>query len=113
MTATTTKKTADQRWEIKPGDTVKVHQTIQERSTKGEDKSRIQIFEGVVLGLKHGRETGATITVRKISEGIGVEKIFPLNGPTISKIEIVKHAKVKRAKLSYLRSNPKRLRELK
>lgn len=113
MTATTTKKTADQRWEIKPGDTIKVHQIIQEKSAKGEDKSRIQIFEGAVLSLKHGRQIGATVAVRKISEGIGVEKIFPLHAPTISKVEIVKRTKARRAKLTYLRHNPKRLQELK
>lgn len=113
MTATTSTKTADQRWDIKPGDIVKVHQVIQEKNSKGEDKSRIQIFEGVVLGLRHGKTAGATVTVRKISEGIGVEKIFPLNSPNVSKIEIVKSTKVRRAKLTYLRQNAKRMRELK
>lgn len=83
---------------IKPGDTVRVHQKIVDKG-----KTRIQIFEGVVLARKHGDEAGATFTVRKVSQGIGVEKIFPLYTPLIEKIEIVKRAKVRRAKLYYIR----------
>lgn len=97
--------------EIKPGLTVRVHQKIKEKNPKGEEKERVQIFEGMVLGRKHGQEKGATITVRKISEGIGVEKIFPVYSPTITKIEIKKRAKVRRAKLGYLRTYQKRLKE--
>lgn len=84
---------------IKAGDTVKVHQKIVDE--KG--KTRIQIFEGVVLARKHGDEPGATFTVRKVASGVGVEKIFPLYSPNIDKIEIVKRAKVRRAKLYYIR----------
>lgn len=84
---------------IKPGDTVKVHQKIVD--IKG--KARIQIFEGVVLARKHGNEPGATFTVRKVASGVGVEKIFPLYSPNIDKIEIVKRAKVRRAKLYFIR----------
>ena len=98
--------------EIKPGMTVRVHQKITETGPKGE-KQRIQIFEGIVLAHKHGRQKGATITVRKISEGIGVEKIFPLHSPTIIKIEPIKQAKVKKSKLYYLRNYKKRLKEKK
>ena len=112
MTAITTVKSVDQRWDVKPGDTVKVHQVIQEKNAKGEDKSRIKVFEGVVLGHRHGKEAGATITVRKISEGIGVEKIFPLHAPVVSKIVVVRSASVRRAKLTYLRQNAKRMRDL-
>lgn len=83
---------------IKAGDTVRVHQKIQDKG-----KTRIQIFEGIVLARKHGSEPGATFTVRKVSSGIGVEKIFPLYSPNIDKIEIVKRAKVRRAKLYYIR----------
>ena len=83
---------------IKAGDTVRVHQKIQDKG-----KTRIQVFEGVVLARKHGDEPGATFTVRKVSSGIGVEKIFPLYSPNIDKIEIVKRAKVRRAKLYYIR----------
>jgi len=98
--------------EIKPGLTVRVHQKIKEKNTKGEEKERIQVFEGIVLCRKHRQQTGATITVRKISEGIGVERIFPLNSPLIAKIEVKKSAKVKQAKLGYLRTYKKRLKEI-
>lgn len=84
---------------IKPGDTVRVHQKIVDE--KG--KTRIQIFEGVVLARKHGTEPGATFTVRKVASGVGVEKIYPLYSPNIDKIEIVRRAKVRRAKLYYIR----------
>ena len=83
---------------IKPGDTVRVHQKIEDKG-----KTRIQVFEGTVLARKHGNEPGATFTVRKVASGVGVEKIFPLYSPTIDKIEIVKRAKVRRAKLYYIR----------
>src|SRR3989344_5425582 len=96
--------------EIKPGMTVRVHQKITELGPKGE-KQRIQVFEGIVLAHKHGREQGATIMVRKISEGVGVEKIFPLHSPSVIKIEPVKQARVSKSKLYYLRGYKKRLRE--
>ena len=98
--------------ELKPGMTVRVHQKIKELNSKGEEKERIQYFEGMIIARKHNKEAGATITVRKISEGVGVEKIFPLNLPTITKIEIKKIAAVNRAKLYYLRgSYKKKLKE--
>ena len=84
--------------DIKPGDTVKVYQKIKEK-----DKERIQAFEGVILARKHGKGISATITVRRVVSGVGVEKIFPLHSPTIEKIEISKKGKVRRAKLYYLR----------
>lgn len=99
--------------EIKPGMTVKVHEKIKEKNAKGEEKERIQIFEGIILAKKHGKEVGATITVRKVSDGIGVEKIFPINSPIIEKIVPVKQAKVRQAKLGYLRGYKKRLKETK
>ena len=105
-----TKMTKAELPEIKPGMTVKVHQKITEKGPKGE-KERIQVFEGIVLAKKHGLEKGATITVRKISDGVGVEKIFPIHSPNIIKIQPVKQAKVRQAKLYYLRSHKKRLRE--
>lgn len=92
--------------DYKPGMVVKVHQKIKELNTKGEEKERIQIFEGTIIAAKHGKEAGGTITVRKISNGIGVEKIFPLKAPVITKIEILKQLTVRRAKLNFLR-NPK------
>jgi large subunit ribosomal protein L19 len=81
-----------------PGDTVRVHVRIKEG-----DKERIQVFEGVVIARKHSgvRET---ITVRKISFSIGVERIFPLHSPVIEKIEVAKRGRVRRAKLYYLRN---------
>jgi len=84
--------------DIRPGDTVRDYQRIKEG-----DKERVQIFEGLVLARKHGREIGATITVRKVLSGVGVEKIFPVHSPTIEKIEILKRGKTRRAKLYYLR----------
>ncbi len=89
--------------EIRPGMTVKVHQKIKEG-----DKTRIQIFEGIVIARKHGSEPGATIIVRKVIGGIGVEKVFPLHLPTIEKFEVVKTSKVRRAKLYYLRGKTAR-----
>ncbi|HPY08699.1 MAG: 50S ribosomal protein L19 [Patescibacteria group bacterium] len=100
------------KMELKPGLTVRVYQKIKELNSKGEEKERVQYFEGLIIARKHNKEKGATITVRKVSDGVGVEKIFPLNLPTITKIEIKKEAKVKKAKLYYLRSGyKKRLKE--
>ncbi len=84
--------------DIRPGDVVKVHQKIQEKG-----KTRIQIFEGMVLARKHGTDAGATFTVRRVANGYGVEKIYPLYSPIIDKIEVVRRAKVRRAKLYYVR----------
>lgn len=98
--------------EFKPGMVVKVHQKIKEMNTKGEEKERIQIFEGTIIAARHGNEQGATITVRKISEGVGVEKIFPIYSPAVAKIEVVKKFAVRRAKLNYLR-DPKFKRKMK
>jgi large subunit ribosomal protein L19 len=92
------------------GDTVRVHVRVKETSVKEEikgkpketERERVQVFEGVVIGLR-GSGARATITVRKISFGQGVERIFPLHAPTIEKIEVMKHAQVRRAKLYYLR----------
>jgi len=98
--------------EIKPGMIIRVHQKIKELTPKGEEKERIQIFEGIVLSKKGGKGISATMTVRKISNGVGVEKIFPLHLPTIVKIEPIKKIKVKRAKLYYLRTYGKRLKEV-
>jgi large subunit ribosomal protein L19 len=83
--------------DFSPGDTVKVHIKIKEG-----DKERIQVFEGVVL-QRRGKGTGETFTVRKISSGIGVERVFPVYSPSISRVTVVKKGKVRRAKLFYLR----------
>jgi large subunit ribosomal protein L19 len=88
---------------IRPGDTVRIFQKIQEKE-KGKKKRKVQSFEGIVIAKKHGKGISATITVRKIISGIGVEKIFPIHSPMLQKIEILKRAKVRRAKLYYLRT---------
>lgn len=98
--------------ELKPGMTVRIYQKIKELNIKGEEKERTQYFDGLIIAKKHGNEAGGTITVRKVSGGVGVEKIFPLNLPTIEKIEVKKQAKVRRAKLYFLkRGHKKRLKE--
>lgn len=84
--------------ELKAGMKIKVWQKIKEG-----DKERLQAFEGVIIAVKHGKGMSATFTVRKISSGVGVERVFPLHSSTIEKIEILSQAKVRRAKLYYLR----------
>jgi len=82
---------------FKPGDTVKVHVKIREG-----DKERIQVFQGVVIRKRKGA-ANASFTVRKVSYGIGVERIFPLHSPNIDKIEVVSRGRVRRSRLYYLR----------
>lgn len=101
----------DIRLSLKPGMIVKVHQKIKETNPKGEEKERIQIFEGIILAIKHGKEPGATITVRKDSKGYGVEKIFPIHSPIVEKIELVREMKVKQARPYYLRGYKRKLKE--
>lgn len=84
--------------EFKAGDTVRVWQKIQEK-----DKTRLQAFEGLVLARKHGKGASASFTVRKVMDGVGVEKIYPLYSPMIDKIEITRRAKVRRSKLYFVR----------
>lgn len=83
---------------IKAGDTVKVHQKIKEKG-----KIRLQLFEGLVLAVKHGKEAGGTFTVRKVASGVGMERIFPIYSPMIEKIEIVRRSKVRQSKLYHIR----------
>lgn len=87
--------------QLKSGQTVRVHQRIKEG-----DKTRVQPFEGLVIAVKHGRGLDGTFTVRKIAEGVGVERIYPLHSSSIDKIEILsasRRTKVRRAKLYYMR----------
>lgn len=84
--------------DVRPGDTVKVWQKIMEKG-----KTRLQAFEGLVLSRKHGTEAGGTFTVRKVIDGVGVEKIFPLYTPMIDKVEVLRRSKVRRAKLYFVR----------
>ena len=87
-----------QKLDLRSGDTIRVWQKIQEKG-----KTRLQAFEGLVLARKHGKEAGATFTVRRVASGVGVEKIFPLYSPMIDKIEVVKRSKVRQAKLYHIR----------
>ncbi len=84
--------------DIKAGDTVRVWQKIEEKG-----KTRLLAFEGLVLARKHGNEVGGTFTVRKVTSGVGVEKIFPIHSPMIDRVETVKRARVRRAKLYFIR----------
>ena len=96
--------------QLNPGDTVRVHVRVKETSVKEEikgkpketERERVQVFEGLVIGLR-GSGARATMTVRKVSFGTGVERIFPLHARTIEKVEVVRHARVRRAKLYFLR----------
>jgi len=91
----TTKRAA---LDLRAGDTVRIWQKIKEK-----DKFRLQAFEGLVLARKHGSQAGATFTVRKVIDGVGVERIFPLYSPAIDKVELIKRSKVRRAKLYFIR----------
>jgi large subunit ribosomal protein L19 len=95
--------------EFKPGDTVQVHVRVKEtgkasakKKEAEKEKERIQVFEGVVIGMR-GRGIQSSFVVRKISFGIGVERIFPFHSPTVEKIKVMKRGNVRRAKLYYLR----------
>jgi len=89
--------------QITSGDTVKVYQKVKEG-----DKERVASFEGMIISVKHGRGISATFTVRKVVDGIGVEKTFPFHSPTIEKIEVVSRSKVRRSKLYYIREKAAR-----
>ncbi len=90
---------ARKKIDMRPGDTIRVWQKIQEG-----EKTRLQAFEGMVLAMKHGKENGGTFTVRRVIDEVGVERIFPLYSPSIDSIEVLKRAKVRRAKLYYVRN---------
>ena len=87
---------------FRPGDTIRVHVRLKESAEGEKEKERIQPFEGVVI-RKRGQQDGATFTVRRVSFGIGVERIFPIDSPSISSIEVLQKGQVRRAKLYYLR----------
>ena len=84
--------------DVRPGDTVRLHFKIVESG-----KTRLQPYEGLVIARKHGSEPGATITVRRVAEGVGMERIIPIYSPMIGKFEVLKRSKVRRAKLYYIR----------
>ena len=89
--------------DLRVGNTVRVSQKIQEKG-----KTRLQAYEGLIIAHKHGSEAGATITVRRVASGVGMEKIFPVYSPNIDKIEVTKRAKVRRAKLYFIRDKAAR-----
>lgn len=89
--------------ELQAGQTVRLHERIKDVSPKGEERERIQVFEGMILALG-GKGISRTLTIRKVSDGIGVEKIYPINSPVVAKIELVKTAKVRQAKLGFLKN---------
>lgn len=97
--------------EIKTGQILRVHEKIQDVNAKGETRERVQIFEGLVLGVR-GSQSSKSFTIRKETDGYGVEKIFPVSSPNIAKIELVKTYKVRRAKLSFVKGFARRLKEL-
>ncbi|MES2087988.1 MAG: 50S ribosomal protein L19 [Patescibacteria group bacterium] len=97
---------ARKKLDIRAGDTVRVWQKFTEKvmeKDKMKEKTRTQAFEGLVLARKHGKESGGTFTVRKVIDGIGVEKIFPVFAPSIEKVEVLRRSKVRRAKLYHIR----------
>ncbi|HBR80833.1 MAG: 50S ribosomal protein L19 [Candidatus Uhrbacteria bacterium GW2011_GWE2_45_35] len=98
-------RTAD----IKPGMTIRVHERIKDFNAKGEERERIQIYQGMVIGMR-GSDVSKTMTIRRTHKGYSSEKIFPLSSPVVAKIELVKTAKVRRAKLSYLQNLRRRFK---
>ena len=92
---------------VEIGDTVRVHVKIQEG-----EKSRIQMFEGVVIAKKHGG-ISETFTVRRVAHGCGIERVFPVHSPAVDKVELIRHGKVRRAKLYYLRDRVGKAAKLK
>jgi large subunit ribosomal protein L19 len=96
--------------QVSTGMEIRIHQRISEQTAKGM-KERIQVYEGLVIGVR-GKNESKTMTVRKISDGIGVEKIFPLILPTIEKIELVRQLKVRHKVISFVRDNKKRMKEV-
>lgn len=84
--------------QLRSGQIVRVHQRIREG-----EKDRVQIFEGQIIAAKHGKGINATITVRRIASGVGVERVFPIHSPTVAKIEVTKDARARKAKLYYTR----------
>jgi large subunit ribosomal protein L19 len=114
-TASTASATGAARFSaLKTGMVVRLHEIIKDVNAKGEERERTQIFEGTVMGFSGSGHT-RTMTVRKLSDGVGVEKIYPLASPHVAKVDVVKEQRVRRAKLTFLRTGEKKrpLKEVK
>lgn len=96
--------------QVAAGQVLRVHEKIQDQNAKGEARERIQVFEGMVLGVR-GKGASKSFTIRKETDGFGVEKIFPVSSPNLAKIELVKAHKVRRARLSFIKDFGRRLKE--
>jgi len=96
---TSVEQDSRKKLDFKAGDTVRVWNKLLEKG-----KTRLQAFEGLVLSRKHGTESGATFTIRKVASGVGVERIFPLYSPNIDRIEVLRKSKTRRSKLYYIRT---------
>lgn len=99
---------------LKAGYVVRVHQKIKDVTADGKEKERVQIFEGQVIGTKGGKGINGTVTVRKVTSGVGVERIFPVHSPFVDKIEVIKSTPARKAKLYYTRKGKEaKVREIK
>jgi len=97
--------------QIEAGQILRAHEKIQDVNAKGEARERVQVFEGLVLGVR-GKGASKSFTIRKETNGFGVEKIFPVSSPNLSKLELVKAFKTRRARLSFMKGFGRRLREV-
>lgn len=98
--------------QVVTGMTLRIHQKIKDVNPKGEERERVQVYEGMVINIG-GTSKSRSMTVRKVSGGFGVEKIFPMNLPSIVKIELMKLAKARRKNIAFVRNSKKRLRDVK
>lgn len=103
---------AIQPGQVETGMTVRIHQKIKDLNAKGEERERVQVFEGLVMKVG-GNGVSKTMTIRKVTDGIGVERIYPLTSPIIAKIELTKMVKVRRNNISFVRDSKKRMKEVK